>query len=159
MDALIKKILSRFPKRLQTIYEKHNQTWLYLICGALAMTVSIAVQYACAWFLNMPTWTNTTISWICATTFAFFTNKYWVFESKSQKNKKSKNTAVQVLQFFVSRLLVLTLETAFMIITVNMLNANEYIMKLVAQVFVTTANYAASKFMIFKNASNTEEEN
>ena len=146
MDRLIRKILSVFPKFIQDFYDRHESVLLYLIVGALTTAVSLVTQYIPK-LMGFPTEVNTTVSWICAVTFAFFTNKVWVF--KNESNTK-KDWLGQAAAFYGARLVTYFLELGFMILTVRVLSQNEYIMKLIAQVFILIINYLFSKLVIFR---------
>ena len=146
LDRLIRKILSVFPKFIQDFYDRHESVLLYLIVGALTTAVSLVTQYIPK-LIGSPTEVNTTVSWICAVTFAFFTNKVWVF--KNESNTK-KDWLGQAAAFYGARLVTYFLELGFMILTVRVLSQNEYIMKLVAQVFILIINYLFSKLVIFR---------
>lgn len=146
LDRLIRMILSVFPQKLQDFYYKHEGVFLYLIVGAMTTAVSLVTQYI-PLLLGMPTGINTTVSWICAATFAFFTNKAWVFKDNS---KTKADWIKQAFSFYGARLATYFLELGFMILTVTVLEQNEYIMKLIAQVFVLTANYLFSKLVVFR---------
>lgn len=146
LDRLIRKILSVFPKFIQDFYDRHESVLLYLIVGALTTAVSLVTQYIPK-LMGFPTEVNTTVSWICAVTFAFFTNKVWVF--KNESNTK-KDWLGQAAAFYGARLVTYFLELGFMILTVRVLSQNEYIMKLIAQVFILVINYLFSKLVIFR---------
>ena len=158
LDKIIRKILSVFPKFIQDFYYKHESVMLYLIVGAMTTAVSVIAQYIPA-FMGLPTEVNTAISWICAVTFAFFTNKAWVFKNDS---KEKSDWIKQASSFYGARLVTLLMEIGFMSLTVRVLHQNEYIMKLIAQVFILVLNYLFSKFVIFRkkpeSADNSENE-
>ena len=153
LDRLICKILSVFPKPIRDFYYKHESVMLYLIVGAMTTAVSVIMQYI-PLLLGLPTEANTTISWIFAATFAFFTNKAWVFKEKSTEKA---DWIKQASAFYGARLTTYLLELVFMSFTVRVLDQNEYIMKLIAQIFVLVANYLFSKLVVFRK-KNTEEE-
>lgn len=149
LDKIIKKILSLFPRFIQDFYYKHESVILYLVVGAMTTVVSVIAQYIPA-FLGLPTEANTAISWICAVTFAFFTNKAWVFKDES---KEKADWIRQASSFYGARLVTFISELGFMSFTVRVLDQNEYIMKLIAQVFIMIVNYLFSKFVIFRKKS------
>lgn len=154
LDRLIRIILSIFPKKIQDFYYKHERVFLYLIVGAMTTAVSLVTQYIPLLF-GLPTEINTTVSWICAATFAFFTNKAWVFKDKS---KTRSDWIKQASAFYGARLATYFLELGFMILTVRVLQQNEYIMKLIAQVFILIANYLFSKLVVFRKKREKEDE-
>ena len=146
LDRFIRKILSVFPKFIQDFYDKHESVLLYLIVGGLTTFISLAAQYIPK-LMGLPTAANTTISWICAVTFAFFANKVWVFKNQSNS---VKSWLGQAAAFYGARLVTYFFELGFMVLTVDVLMQNEYIMKLIAQVFILVANYLFSKLVIFR---------
>lgn len=145
LDKLIAKILNIFPKFIRDFYYKHESVMLYLIVGAMTTAVSLITQYI-PLLMGFPTEVNTTVSWICAVTFAFFTNKVWVFKNGS---RTKADWIKQSAAFYGGRLTTYFLELAFMSFTVRVLHQNEYVMKLIAQVFILIINYLFSKLVVF----------
>ncbi len=146
VDKLIRKILSVFPEPIQNFYDRHESVLLYLVVGGMTTAIAIITQYIPA-YLELPTEVNTTISWICAVTFAFFANKVWVFKNKSDTGK---DWISQAAAFYGARAVTYFMELGFMILTVRVLRQNEYIMKLIAQIFILVINYLFSKLVIFR---------
>lgn len=126
---------------------------LYLIVGAMTTAVSLITQYI-PLLIGFPTEVNTTVSWICSVTFAFFTNKVWVFKNES---KTKSDWIKQAAAFYGGRLTTYFLELAFMSFTVRVLLQNEYVMKLIAQVFILVINYLFSKLVVFGKKTKKEE--
>ncbi len=153
-DKMIKKILSVMPEKIGEIYYKHESVWLYIFFGALTTLVSLGTQYLAA-YLGANTAVATTISWICAVTFAFFTNKSCVFKSVSTSKRDFFR---QSGQFYGARIVSYVLELTFMMVTVDVLHLNMYIMKIIAQVFVLVINYLFSKLVIFRKKNNDSED-
>ena len=121
----------------------------YLIVGVLTTIVSLATYYIVTiTFLNpnnpIELQIANILSWIFAVTFAYFTNRKYVFESK-EKNKVKEGT-----KFILSRLTTLALDMLTMFVMVSLLSINDRISKLVSQVIVVVGNYIISKFFVFK---------
>lgn len=155
LDRLISQILKIFPKLARDFYYKHESVMLYLIVGAMTTAVSLITQYI-PLLMGFPTEVNTTVSWICAVTFAFFTNKVWVFKNES---KTKSDWIKQAAAFYGGRLTTYFLELAFMSFTVRVLMQNEYLMKLIAQVFILIINYLFSKLVVFAKKREKGERN
>jgi putative flippase GtrA len=140
--------------KIKALYKKHREIVDYIFFGGLTTFISIAVHYALIFFWSASTETATTISWVFAATFAFFVNKIFVFKSVS---KKKSEWLKHALAFYGARLTTYFLELGFMILTVDIIFKEypimEYIMKIVAQVFVLITNYLLSKFWIFRKKS------
>ncbi|MBQ8827221.1 MAG: GtrA family protein [Oscillospiraceae bacterium] len=154
LNNLIRKIVGIFPEPIRKLYYKYESALLYLFYGALTTVVSIGVQYLAIW-LGAGTALSTTVSWICAVTFAFFVNKICVFQSESAD---LKDWFKQAAQFYGARLVSYFLELGYLLLTIDYLGFNAYIMKLAAQIFVLVINYLFSKFVIFRNKDSKKEE-
>ncbi|MCD7875486.1 MAG: GtrA family protein [Cloacibacillus porcorum] len=85
-------------------------------------------------------------SWILAVTFAYITNKLFVFESKSFKPEVIKREAAS---FGAARLFSLGV-VALWLFVLTYLGVNDKIAKVSGQVFVVILNYIFSKLFIFK---------
>lgn len=100
------------------------------------------------------------ISWIITVIFAYFTNKIWVFESKSWK----ANVLVkEIVSFFGARVFSLVVEEAGLWLMIDQMDmggiswdiltfsiSGNMIAKIIMQVVVVILNYVFSKLIIFK---------
>ena len=133
------------------IYHKNEELWNYLIVGGLTTVVSLVTYFVCtSTFLDpqnkIELQIANIISWIFAVSFAYITNRIYVFKSKSKKIFK------EVTSFVGSRILSLLMDMFTMFIIVTVLNGNDKIGKIVSQVIVTIANYLLSKLFVFKKS-------
>ena len=91
MEKLIKAVVGILPKPLQKIYYKYEEKWLYLVFGVLTTVVSVVTKLVIFYLVpGRPIWENTfgvIVSWIFAVTFAFFTNKEYVFKKYNTEGK------------------------------------------------------------------------
>ena len=72
------------PKPLQELYHKYEDIILYVFYGGLTTVISFASQFLATAILGggeVQDAISTAFSWICSVTFAFFTNKKYVFKS------------------------------------------------------------------------------
>ena len=86
MNQLILWVVKHLPKPLQNIYFKYEKGLLYCFYGALTTLVSMITKLVPMYFLGegkLSVTFCTVFSWICAVTFAFFTNKKYVFQSET----------------------------------------------------------------------------
>lgn len=131
------------------LYHKYTEICNYLIIGGLTTVVSLAVYYGSVLTFLDPSrpvelQMANILSWICAVTFAYFTNRKFVFHSRN------RNILKEAGSFYVSRLSTLLLDMAVMFIGVTVLGQNDKIVKLIDQVLVTVANYIISKLIVFR---------
>lgn len=133
----------------------------YLVFGVLTTLVSIVTFEVANLILGQALYLlSNIISWIFAVTFAFVTNKLWVFESKSWAASVIK---AEIIAFVAARLFSLLLEEAGLYLLIDIFSLGTFssaifgfsltgtlISKLIMQVIVVVANYIFSKFIIFK---------
>ena len=133
----------------------NKETITYLIFGVLTTLVNYIVYYLLYKFTAIDALAYNIIAWVAAVIFAFFTNKLFVFESKSFK----PNIVFRELLTFVSaRVLSLLLEEAFLALTVKVMEIHELLAKLIIAVIVVIVNYFASKLFIFKKGKGDSNE-
>lgn len=121
----------------------------YLIIGFLTTIVSLVSYYLLTTYILNPDTPielqiANVLSWILSVTFAYFTNRKYVFRSND------KNVLKEGMKFYSARLLTLFMDMLIMFVFVSLMRTNDKIIKLVSQVVVVIANYVISKFMVFK---------
>lgn len=134
---------------MRNLYEKYKEIINYLIVGVLTTVVSLASYYLCVYtFLDpdqpVQLQAANIISWVAAVTFAYFTNRRFVFESKNE------NRLGEAAAFYGARVATLLMDMACMFLMVTLAGMNDKIAKLAVQVIVTVANYVLSKFLVFR---------
>lgn len=134
-------------KPIRQFLKRYNSVLSYLFFGFCTTAVNVAVYAFCEKTVNLPVAVSTVIAWVVAVSFAFVTNKAFVFRSKSW----SKTVAVrEAISFFLCRVATGVFDLFFMIVTVDLLDWSGSAMKLLSNMVVIVLNYIASKFVIFK---------
>lgn len=136
---------------IKTYYDKYKEIVNYLIVGVLTTIVSLATYYTCVLTVldpqnPMQLQAANVISWIAAVTFAYFTNRKYVFESNDPNMLKEGS------RFFASRIGTLLMDMGTMFLLVTILGMSDKIAKLIVQVIVTIGNYLFSKLLVFKDS-------
>ena len=142
------KILEKIHlKILADWYRSHQEGMRYLIFGALTTLVNIVAYSILYYVFHINNATSNIIAWIIGATFAYITNKLYVFNSKV-------NTKIELLKeilyFYGYRLLTLIIDEAIMIVTVDKFGWNALLMKIIANIIVIILNFVFSKILIFK---------
>lgn len=135
---------------IKNIYLKYKEIINYLIFGVLTTVVSLVTYYVLvATILNpenpIQIQIANIISWITCVTFAYITNKKYVF------NSKDKNILKEITKFYSSRLTTLFIDMLLMYIFVTKLQYNDKIIKLIVQIIIIILNYILSKLLVFKS--------
>lgn len=136
---------------ISSLYKKYEEIINYLVIGFLTTVVSLVTYY-----IFTHTFLDTSavgiqianvLSWICAVTFAYVTNRKIVFKSKN------KNIIKEMTNFFGARVFSLLVEMAVMFIMATLLGINDLLSKIVCQVIVIVLNYILSKLFVFKKSN------
>ena len=136
-------------EKIKELYKKYKEIINYLIFGVLTTVVSLIVYYVAVYtFLNPENAVQLQIanilSWIAGVTFAYFTNRKYVFNSKEQNRLKEAG------KFVMARVVTLLMDMVIMWLGVTLLCFNDKIMKLISQVVIIISNYVFSKLFVFK---------
>lgn len=133
-----------FKDKIISIYKNNKEIINYIIVGALTTLVSILSYYLFRFIIKNYVILSI-ISWICAVSFAYITNRTFVFESKNE------NIITELSKFFSCRLLTLGLEVSLMTLFVSGFHINDMISKIVLQFVILVLNYILSKLFVFRN--------
>ena len=133
-------LLSKFAP----FYKKHKSVLLYLLFGGLTTVVSIGT-YALFLPVVSPLIANI-FSWVAAVTFAYVTNRTWVFASK----EKGLAIIQEAFAFYGGRVFTLGLEEVVLYVFITLLFFPPLTVKVFAQVIVLILNYVISKLFVFK---------
>lgn len=155
MKKIIEACVSILPKPLRDIYYKYEEKWLYLFFGILTTVVSFVTAGISKGMLESAGVSDglvgdlsTTISWVCAVTFAFVTNRIWVFDSKA---RGAKAVFKEGVSFYGGRVFTYFVELIMMRIGYSWLKFNYWLVKVVANIVVLILNYVVSKLFVFKS--------
>ena len=132
---------------LNPFYKKNKEILLYLFFGGLTFIVSIA-SYA---FFNIQLGWNALVanigSWILAVTFAYVTNRIWVFDSNAST---AADLVEEITSFVGGRVATLVIEELILFVFITNLGMNSMLIKVIAQIIVIVLNYVISKLIVFK---------
>ncbi len=170
MKKIIRACVKILPKGLQEIYFKYEDKWLYLFFGVLTTVVSFLTAGITKFALEKAgagettvSLVSTLISWICAVTFAYLTNRAWVFDSTAKGRKAIMSEAAS---FYGGRVFTLLVEMFIMwlgysIIGKKLFADNEtakdisfWVSKIAANIVVLILNYIISKIFVFRKKDN-----
>lgn len=127
---------------------KYKELFLYVIVGILTTIVSL-VSYHCSSLIldihnPLQLQVANILSWIVSVTFAYITNRLFVFNSTDKKWLK------EAFRFYCSRITTLLLDMILMYILVFICFYNDKFAKVLVQIILIIGNYLLSKFLVFK---------
>lgn len=138
-------------EKIKKIYHKYEEIISYLFFGVLTTVVSFGSYLLFAnTFLaeksDLDIQIANVLSWICAVTFAYITNRIFVFKSKVKGKKQVK----EIINFVFARVASLIIDMAMMYILYSIMHIDDTIAKIIVQFVVVAMNYVFSKVIIFK---------
>lgn len=138
---------------MKKLYRKYEEIINYIIFGVLTTLVSLVTKWILLYTILDPKnyielQISIIISWIFAVTFAYITNRKYVFKSNN------KNIIKEILEFFSARVFTLLVEAFIMWLFVTLLRMNSdlmvFIWTILTQFIIVVLNYVFSKMLIFK---------
>lgn len=148
--------LNRLPilkEKLKKVFIKKREIIFYLFFGVM----TTIINFLSLWVFNVALGVNeigaNTLAWIVAVTFAFITNKYFVFGSKSRNLLLILKEAIS---FYSGRFLTLILDNLFILVFVSVMNYNLFLIKCITEFVIIILNYVFGK-IIFSKRSKTVE--
>ena len=141
-------------KRVRGIMEKVKELWKnyeeairYLFWGGVAFFLSMALFYVFANMMDIDEQLANTMDWIICVIFTYFTNRIFVFKSKS---RGVFGMGKEFVSFISARLGTLIIENVILYVTIDLLTMNNMLAKLIGQFVVIVSNYILSKLWIFR---------
>ncbi len=153
-DIFDKLVHLKIFRWFEPFFQKNREMLMYLFFGVMTTAVSFVTAGISKHLLESaglgkaPVSTiSTAISWICAVTFAYVTNRIWVFDSKV---KGKKGILTEMVSFYGGRVFTLLVEMVMMELGYSVMGINYWVTKIVANVVVLILNYVISKLFVFK---------
>ena len=134
---------------LSRAFEKYKGAIIYLFFGTLTTVVNYLVYFPCYNLLGLSAAVSSILAWVVAVAFAFVTNKPFVFKSRDWS---AKVLWPELGRFVGCRVGSGALETALLLLTVDVLGGNGNLWKIILSVLVVILNYFASKLLVFGNS-------
>ena len=133
--------------------ERARELVAYLIFGVLTTLVSLLSYSLLIKFLPLSITAASAISWVIAVSFAFVTNKQFVFKSRS---REKKTVLKELASFFLARGIsgiveIFLPEILFKIgLSFSLFGVKGLVSKIIVNVIVIILNYIFSKLWVFK---------
>lgn len=138
-------------KGLEKVYWKYREFFLYTFFGIGTFAVCIGVYAFFSECLGWSVLVANVIAWFFSTTFAFLTNRTWVF---LQRFGGKYAFWVQCYSFFLGRFGTLVIEEVCLMLLVNRMGLPNVQVKLGLTVLVILLNYIISKLLVFRRKNN-----
>ena len=140
--------------KVKQLLRKYREILAYMLFGGVTTLVNMAVLEIFA-RLGCPTWLSNAIAWVTAVLVAYFTNRRWVFRSRTTGSAAMK----EFTSFVAARLGTGVMDEILMVVGVDVLGPALFspvpdlwrqAVKLFSNILVIILNYVFSKLYIFK---------
>lgn len=128
-------------------YRRYREMWLYALFGTGTFLINFLVYSFYTEIANFSVLVVNAIAWIFATSFAFFTNRRWVFVSHA---KGVAAFFMQIGSFFLGRFFTLAVEEWMLYYLVEVRDYHNMLVKFISQIIVIILNFLVSKLIVFR---------
>ena len=139
---------------INTYFKKYKDIILYIIFGIATTLVNFISYTVLVKFLSQDMTFSNLISWVVSVSFAFITNKIFVFSSRSFKLKIFFR---EFASFYGSRIITGIMEIVFPTVLFKLgldfefFGVKGFVAKAIVNVVIIILNYVFSKLFVFKN--------
>lgn len=144
---------------IKQLWEKYKHIIAYLFWGVVITVINLAVFQILSSGIHWNYQLANVIAWFVSVLVAYFTNKVWVFGSHYTT---VSDFLVEMLRFFFYRALTLVIDIVITFIGISVLGfkdpMGQFIVKVIDNVIVIIANYVFSKWLIFKDNKQIEDQ-
>ena len=139
-------------EKIKELCIKHREILVYLIVGVMTTVFAWAVRFlwnivfyaGTAHPLPLQTTILTIVEFIAGVSFAYPTNRKWVFRSTNP------NILKEAAGFVSARLTTLAIQMLLNLAIINLLHVNFYVATVVIGIIVVILNYVFSKLLVFR---------
>ena len=139
-------------EKIKELCIKHREILVYLIVGVMTTVFAWAIRFlwnivfyaGTAHPLPVQTTILTIVEFIAGVSFAYPTNRKWVFRSTNQ------NILKEAAGFVSARLTTLAIQMLLNLAIINLLHVNFYVATVVIGIIVVILNYVFSKLLVFR---------
>ena len=139
-------------EKMKELCIKHREIIVYLIVGVMTTVFAWAIRFlwnivfyaGTAHPLPLQTTILTIVEFIAGVSFAYPTNRKWVFRSTNP------NILKEAAGFVSARLTTLAIQMLLNLVIINVLHVNFYVATVVIGIIVVILNYVFSKLLVFR---------
>ena len=139
-------------EKIKELCIKHREILVYLIVGVMTTVFAWAIRFlwnivfyaGTAHPLPVQTTILTIVEFIAGVSFAYPTNRKWVFRSINP------NILKEAAGFVSARLTTLVIQMLLNLAIINLLHVNFYVATVVIGIIVVILNYVFSKLLVFR---------
>lgn len=137
-----------FLKKLEPFYKKNKEMLLYLFFGAGSFLISVLTYALMSELFQFKTTPSNAAAWGLSVTFAYITNRIWVFEKSAAE---AKGIIKEIGKFVSGRIFSLIVENGLLYLLIDLLQLPNMPIKIAVSILIILLNYVISKLWVFKH--------
>lgn len=134
--------------KIRNMIKSHRALVAYMFFGILTTIVDYMVYLPCYNWLELSATVSNMLAWAASVSFAFLTNKPFVFKSHDWS---AKIVWPELARFVGTRFTTGAIETLLLLLTADVFGWDGNVMKLAVSLLVVAFNYIGSKLLVFRN--------
>ncbi len=134
--------------KIRNMIKTHRALVAYMFFGILTTIVDYLVYLPCYNWLKLSATVSNMLAWAASVSFAFLTNKPFVFKSHDWS---AKTVWLELARFVGTRFTTGAIETLLLLLTADVFGWDGNVMKLAVSLLVVAFNYIGSKLLVFRN--------
>ena len=134
--------------KIRNMIKTHRALVAYMFFGILTTIVDYLVYLPCYNWLKLSATVSNMLAWAASVSFAFLTNKPFVFKSHDWS---AKIVWPELARFVGTRFTTGAIETLLLLLTADVFGWDGNVMKLAVSLLVVAFNYIGSKLLVFRN--------
>lgn len=140
--------------KFTSFLKRRKSVVAYISFGAFTTVLNVVVYNVFYYIIEVSNVISNLIAWLIAKVLvAFFTNKFFVFESK---DSSVKGIISELVSFLGCRVATGLLDIGIMYIAVDCLSQNGMVWKIISNVVIIILNYFTGKLIVFKKKNSIE---
>lgn len=134
--------------KIRNMIKTHRALVAYMFFGILTTIVDYLVYLPCYNWLKLSATVSNMLAWAASVSFAFLTNKPFVFKSHDWS---AKTVWPELARFVGTRFTTGAIETLLLLLTADVFGWDGNVMKLAVSLLVVAFNYIGSKLLVFRD--------
>lgn len=134
--------------KIRNMIKTHRALVAYMFFGILTTIVDYLVYLPCYNWLKLSATVSNMLAWAASVSFAFLTNKPFVFKSHDWS---AKTVWPELARFVGTRFTTGAIETLLLLLTADVFGWDGNVMKLAMSLLVVAFNYIGSKLLVFRD--------
>lgn len=132
---------------VKELWNNYKNIVPYAFFGVITTMVNVVIYWIMARCFKIGVMPSTIIAWTAAVSFAYITNRRWVFHSMMHS---LEGIIKESFYFFSCRIATGVIDWLCMYIFVELICVNDLVVKASVNIMVILLNYIASRLIVFK---------